>query len=330
MALFNRLFKKQDTDLSGYQRPSVASDIFAVLADSALLSRGKNPTYQKEIENEAKDEYEMLSQKEKDDFSRDLELKRENRAIDQMNLNREEQKNNQLWREKEAQINKDLKMLEMQEKAKDRAENRAFRKSLLDQKIATKEQKPSEAVKAVDRNYGKDYAEYVAGGGYASAKKNLDQLKSVVSDLKPSGPNVSGGFLGLAPKKVRDIITPKGAAVQDAIEQTVLTTLRQTLGAQFTENEGAKVLAYTFNPRQPEEENLKRANRLIKQLENQAIAKAEAADYYETHGTLQGYRGPVVASTAEDLIGVEEVSPEITEQDIDNMSIEELKAAGLL
>ena len=161
----------------------------------------------------------------------------------------------------------------------------------------------SEAQKYVDRNFGKDYAEYVAGGGFSSVAKNLNQLKSVVGKLDKGGPNVSGGALGLLPKKVRDVVTPEGAAVQDAIEQTVLTTLRQTLGAQFTENEGKRVLDYTFNPRQSEAENQKRLNRLITQLENQAKAKAEAANYYEQNGTLKGYKGNPLVTTAEGLIG---------------------------
>lgn len=226
---------------------------------------------------------------------------------------------------------KDIRTLD--DKKEIAASNAELKRLILQDKKNKEESKPSEAEKYVDRGFGKDYADYVAGGGYASVKKNIDQLKSAATQLgSKDGPNVSGGLLGLVPKGARDVITPKGAAVQDAIEQTILTTLRQTLGAQFTENEGKRVLAYAFNPRQSEEENLVRVNRLIDQLENQAKAKAAAAQYYEEKGTLSGYKGPAFASRAEDLFDEPKKSEnkKITEQDVDNMSLEELKAHGLI
>ncbi len=224
---------------------------------------------------------------------------------------------------------KDIRTLDDKKLA--HSEDVASKNALLAEKKNKEENKPSEATKAVDKNFGKEYADYVAGGGYATVKKNLDQLRDAAGKLGKNGPNVSGGLLGLVPKGARDVIAPKGAAVQDAIEQTILTTLRQTLGAQFTENEGKKVLAYAFNPRQSEEENLVRVNRLIDQLENQAKAKADAAAYYEQNGTLKGFQGPKFASRAEDLFGESEKSKSsVTESDVDNMSLEELQAAGLI
>lgn len=152
----------------------------------------------------------------------------------------------------------------------------------------------------VDRKFGEDYQDYFARGGYAYAKKNLDQLKDVSSSFG-QGKNISG-TIGLLPKGMRDIFTPGGAAVQDRIEQTILSTLRQVLGPQFTEKEGRSILEKTFNPRLPEDENKDRLIRLTNQLEKQAMIKDMAANYARDHGTLKGYNGPMMATTADELL----------------------------
>ena len=152
----------------------------------------------------------------------------------------------------------------------------------------------------VDKKFGEDYQDYFARGGYAYAKKNLDQLKDVANSFG-QGKNISG-TIGMAPKWSRDLLTPEGSAVQDRIEQTVLTTLRQVLGAQFTEKEGRSILEKTFNPRQSEAENKDRLIRLTNQLEKQAMIKDNAANYAKQYGTLQGYNGPAMAVTADELL----------------------------
>lgn len=152
----------------------------------------------------------------------------------------------------------------------------------------------------VDKKFAEDYQDYFARGGYAYAKKNLDQLKDVTESFG-QGKNISGK-IGVVPKGMRDLFTPEGAAVQDRIEQTVLTTLRQVLGAQFTEKEGRSILEKTFNPRLSEEENKDRLVRLTNQLEKQAMIKDNAANYARQYGTLQGYNGPMMATTADELL----------------------------
>jgi hypothetical protein len=159
----------------------------------------------------------------------------------------------------------------------------------------------------VDKKFGEDYQDYFARGGYAYAKKNLDQLKDVANSFG-QGKNISG-TIGMAPKWSRDLLTPEGSAVQDRIEQTVLTTLRQVLGAQFTEKEGRSILEKTFNPRQLEAENKDRLIRLTNQLEKQAMIKENAAKHARQWGTLEGYDGPMMATTADELLGGAGVSP---------------------
>jgi len=155
----------------------------------------------------------------------------------------------------------------------------------------------------VNRKFGEDYQDYFARGGYAYSKKNIDQLKDIEKEFDTTK-NISGG-VGLIPKPIRDLVpgTQEGAAVQDKITQTILTTLRASLGPQFTENEGTRVVEMTFNPRQSPKENRDRLYRLTNQLEKQALIKENAANYAKQHGTLEGYDGPRMAVTADDLLG---------------------------
>ena len=173
--------------------------------------------------------------------------------------------------------------------------------------VRPKDEGLSEAQKAVDRAFGKDYADFVLAGGYSDVQKQLGQLKDVIGELKgtgtaekPKGVSASG-ISGVLPKSLRDIVASKGAAIQDTVEDVVQRNLRNVLGAQFTEREGTRLIERAYNPRQPETENIKRLNRLIVQIDEAAKSKAEAGEYYEKKGTLVGFKGKLYRS-ADDFL----------------------------
>lgn len=149
--------------------------------------------------------------------------------------------------------------------------------------------KLTEAQKAVDRAYGKDYAAYIAGGGYAKTSTQLGTLKNVVNRLQSGKENLSGPILSMAPERTR----MKSVAVQQEIEKTIQSSLRETLGAQFTEKEGENLMKRSFDPRLSEKENAKRVSTIIGELEMMARAKNEAANYYQKNGTMVGYTGKI-------------------------------------
>ena len=180
-------------------------------------------------------------------------------------------------------------------------------RGLVDDKKRPKDEGLTEAQKMVDRQFGKEYADFVLAGGYSDVQKQLGQLQGVVTDLigkgtaeKPSGVNASGTS-GVLPKFLRDVVATKGAAVQDTVEDVVQRNLRNVLGAQFTEKEGTRLIERAWNPRQPEAENIKRVGRLITQIDEAAKSKAEAGAYYEEHGTLVGFKGKLYRS-ADDFL----------------------------
>lgn len=147
---------------------------------------------------------------------------------------------------------------------------------------------------AVDKEYGKDYTEFVAGGGFADAQKNIAQLRGVVNQLKSGNQNLTGPMLGRAPDWLKQL-SGNDAAIQtrETVEEVVQRNLRIVLGAQFTEREGERLISRAFNPNLSEAENAQRLDRLITAMERAVEAKMAAAQYYEKNGTLQGFRGNV-------------------------------------
>lgn len=151
------------------------------------------------------------------------------------------------------------------------------------------------AQKKVDESFARDYNDWKLQGGYSTIKRNLGDLRGAISELREnkgvlgkSGP-LAGLFAGTA---IQDVVNPEASAIQDRINRVVMGSLKATLGAQFTQEEGRRVLEATFNPRQSPEENARRLESLIGELEKQAEAKEKAAEYFEEFGTMRGYKGP--------------------------------------
>lgn len=143
---------------------------------------------------------------------------------------------------------------------------------------------------ALDQAFGKDYAEWVAAGGYADTQKQLQQLRNASMQLSTNA-SLTGPFVGMLPDVMRNVTNPQAIAVRDSVNEVVQRNLRMILGPQFTQREGELLMARAFNPQQPAAENKKRIDRLIKQIEDAAKAKKEASEYFEQHGTLQGWKG---------------------------------------
>lgn len=154
----------------------------------------------------------------------------------------------------------------------------------------------SPAQEAVDKAFAGDYQDFVASGGFADVEKNLDQLRQASAMLQKSKNATTGPAIGLVPKIARDVVAPESAALQDSVEEAVQRNLRLILGAQFTEKEGTKLIERAYNPRLSPEENKKRVDRMVRQIESAAKAKASAARYYESNGTLKGFKGKIPTS----------------------------------
>lgn len=161
----------------------------------------------------------------------------------------------------------------------------------------------------LDEAYGSDLPAYLTGG-YADTEKQLDQLNSALGDLE-SGENLTGPGIGSVPDFVKKFTNPKSIATREAVEEVVQRNLREILGAQFTENEGERLIKRAYNENLEEGENVIRVKRLIKQMTIAAQAKKEGAKYFRLHGTLKGWSGRLP-----------------TKSDFDNIDYESAKSAS--
>lgn len=144
----------------------------------------------------------------------------------------------------------------------------------------------------VDEAFGKDIAEYQYGGGKENLQTNLGKLKGSAQELAQN-PDLTGGITTKIPllnsETAQDIINPKMAQVRDDIRGAIQGSLRQVLGAQFTEKEGKAIFDRAFNPRLSAGENLRRAQSEIAKLEGMAQQKDRALAHFQKNGTLMGF-----------------------------------------
>lgn len=167
------------------------------------------------------------------------------------------------------------------------------------------EPKLTPAQTAVDKAFGKTYEEDFASGGVADQTKNLDQLRAVRNQLRgvqvdpktgvetpmQNKPNLTGPLLGMMPDFVTSFTNPQAVDTRERVEEVVQRNLRVILGAQFTNEEGKRLIARAYNPSLDEATNAQRLDNLIKAMDSALASKRKAAQYFEQRGTLKGYNG---------------------------------------
>mgnify|MGYP003111347193 CR=1 FL=1 len=143
--------------------------------------------------------------------------------------------------------------------------------------------------KVIDENFGKIAAEYVLNGA-PQIQANLLNLSEKIRILEAGEINVSGKEIGLMSDSLKGIFQPEAASFIGDVRDIVFQSLREKLGAQFTENEGNRLVAAAFNSYLSEEMNIARLQRLYATIEEAARSKQDAINYFDENRTLQGYK----------------------------------------
>ena len=140
----------------------------------------------------------------------------------------------------------------------------------------------------IDTQFGATAAKYLTGGK-AQDTANIENLREKIKILNDGSVNVSGGEFAVMPEVLMAQTHPEALAFVGDIRDIVFQSLRDKLGAQFTEKEGDRLVAAAFDQRLPEQTNVKRLERLLKVIESTSASKQGMIDYYSENGTLQGY-----------------------------------------
>ena len=181
----------------------------------------------------------------------------------------------------------------------------------------------SPAQRRIDEQFAESYAAYefgTAGGtpGRRTEERNIEIMGRVLNDLAgtltpqqqgevfgfdpaaepdrviaANDMNLTGPVLGRVPVDgafgVRDAFNPQSVDVQQRIEQVVQQGLRETLGGQFAQQEGDRLIARAFNPKQEESVNIKRLIPLFELFRRAKAERDRQRAYFAENQTIAGY-----------------------------------------
>jgi hypothetical protein len=164
--------------------------------------------------------------------------------------------------------------------------------------------KPADAFtpgqKTVDEKFAPEVLDWDMSGGPNATKAIVQTSKAldILGKNRGSWLQGTGPVTALIPEWGQKFVNQPGITARDAVRDTVQTTLRQVLGSQFTEKEGAALMDRAFDPGVDEVENIRRVKLLMNQVAGIAANKQQMVDYFKKNGTLTGYTGAPIDTAA--------------------------------
>jgi hypothetical protein len=155
----------------------------------------------------------------------------------------------------------------------------------------------------VEEKSAQDLVDFTIGGGFSDVQKGLSQLEIAKQTLQqqPEG-RITGKLVGAQDDTVLLKYTnPTAQDTKEQVQEIAQRNLRLILGPQFTAKEGEALINRVYNPALPQSVNVKRLDLLQEQMTSAAKTKQEAVDYYNTNGTLKGFKGKLYNSTSDFL-----------------------------
>lgn len=125
---------------------------------------------------------------------------------------------------------------------------------------------------------------------YQGQITNLKKFDDVINQLE-NNPNLTGAVEGAMPFALKVILNPASVGVEDDIESIIFQSLKATLGAQFTEAEGRKLVKASFNKFLPEEVNIIRLKRLRDETQLGIDNKVAMFQHMQNGGSLRDWKG---------------------------------------
>ena len=171
--------------------------------------------------------------------------------------------------------------------------------------------------KGIDQNFAKEAVEY-SSGGKAQIEANIINLDDKIRILEKGELNVSGPVVGNLPESVQSLVNSPALSFIGDIRDIVFQSLREKLGAQFTEREGDRLVAAAFDQRLPEAANIKRLKRLQGVIKNAAKSKEDMIAYANQNNTLKGYEA--------DSLTFNNIYDSLVSEDFAGKTDEELKS----
>ncbi len=155
--------------------------------------------------------------------------------------------------------------------------------------------------KKLDQTIAGEFMDWATKNGpvYERSVIELNAAMDRIKRAQAEGKNVSGrdvwsswlSLFGDAGEKLEAIANPLASDIRNTVLNTVQQTLRPTLGSQFTEREGARVLARAYDPFKPEEVNIARIQALMTQIQKQAATSRAVNEWFLANdGDMSGFK----------------------------------------
>jgi hypothetical protein len=129
---------------------------------------------------------------------------------------------------------------------------------------------------------------------------------------------------------VRALFNPTGQDALDKVRGVIFQSLKATLGGQFAEKEGIRLVEAAYNPKLGAEQNIDRLGALLRRTQAAATAKDAAAQYFHAKGTLKGFSGAGARAAFDSSSGAQGAGGSPIRGDVNYQSDIQNKASDLL
>jgi hypothetical protein len=157
-------------------------------------------------------------------------------------------------------------------------------------------------------DFQKEYVRWRSGDA-ANTIANLKLLIDAVRVLE-TNKTLTGPIISRLPKIVREYYIPGGEDLRNDVQKAIQASLRETLGAQFTAEEGERINNNTFNPGIPASMVAANVRGELNKVLDLAVSREAMARYYEANNTLKGYKAedwkPAIEAEFRAMEGVSE------------------------
>jgi len=129
----------------------------------------------------------------------------------------------------------------------------------------------------------KDYNDWQVNGGIEGAREKMKRINSIKQKLS-SGQIKTGRLINAIGGIFEKFLDPEAVGAKQALETIFQENLRETIGAQFTENEAKMFLARAYDPALPNKTNIEKINYALSQMTTLQNYKAQYFGALQTNG----------------------------------------------
>ena len=180
-------------------------------------------------------------------------------------------------------------------------------KILVDNREPVAPPKPQTAKEKLDLTFAQQKEDETFGSIVNDEEKKVLTYRKDEADLKDAmrvlgNGEGTGKWIGV--KDALGILSftdPQAKATYDRVTGIVQRTLRETLGAQFTEKEAALLIGRAYDTALSPQENAKRVSSLLAQITNINEARQAKITHYRDNGSLKNYRAPAINTSAQEI-----------------------------